>query len=116
MSNLNYLCQVDSFLAIRILEAKCVRRRSKWNDWNERPWREHQINMSGDGMIRVGDHEPIRFHLGFAQVHEIRGATMLCTNGNRRHLVVIVALSDNGGDLENFQSVLIVRTDSFHSN
>ena len=47
-------------------------------------------------MVRVGHHEPLRLHLGLAEVHEIGSTAVLAADGDDGHLVVVVARLDVG--------------------
>mmetsp|Transcript_2152 Transcript_2152/g.6231 ORF Transcript_2152/g.6231 Transcript_2152/m.6231 type:complete len:250 (-) Transcript_2152:1476-2225(-) len=47
-------------------------------------------------MVRVGHHEPLRLHFGFAEVHEIGSTAVLPADGHDGHLVVVISRLDVG--------------------
>mmetsp|Transcript_22542 Transcript_22542/g.46410 ORF Transcript_22542/g.46410 Transcript_22542/m.46410 type:complete len:263 (+) Transcript_22542:423-1211(+) len=84
------LSQVDGFLTVWILETKCIRCRSEWNNGLECTGRKHQVYMTSHMMVRVRDHEPVRLDICLAQIHEIGSSAMLRPHRHFCHEIIVV--------------------------
>mmetsp|Transcript_5152 Transcript_5152/g.14829 ORF Transcript_5152/g.14829 Transcript_5152/m.14829 type:complete len:287 (-) Transcript_5152:1223-2083(-) len=85
-------------LAVRELEAERIGGGRKRDHGFEGPGGEHEIDVGGDVMIRVGHHEPVGGNLGLAQIHVIGTGSVLRTDGYHGQFVVIVPGLRRGGE------------------
>mmetsp|Transcript_10958 Transcript_10958/g.22899 ORF Transcript_10958/g.22899 Transcript_10958/m.22899 type:complete len:397 (-) Transcript_10958:1325-2515(-) len=84
------LSQTHGLLTVRILEAKCIRRWSEWDNGLECTGRKHQVYMTSHMMVRVRDHEPVRLDICLAQIHEIGSSAMLRPHRHFCHEIIVV--------------------------